>query len=256
MANLLMGSMGPEVRDLQTQLNAKFRPTPLLAVDGIFGPKTSAATRGFQTKSHLTPDGIVGPKTRAALAAAPSVGPGPGPAPAPPPLPKPQIGPYTVPSPVYIAQDKKNSCWFASGQMLIQWKRNRTNMTDSRHPDPSESEKWSKVYTDDGGITNGQIKAFANDMGLEMVPPMSPTPEAILGWLSTFGPLWVNGVKHITVIVGIRGPREDTEVLVFDPADKANPGGTWRNLRTWYVLNGHSGRDTSGAVEAVFLRLP
>jgi hypothetical protein len=163
---------------------------------------------------------------------------------------------YTVPSYLHIAQDKTMSCWFASAQMLIQWKRNRTQMTDARHPDPSESPKWSKLYNDNTGISNGKIREFARDMGFAYVPPMSPTPEAILGWLRMFGPLWVNGVKHITVIAGIRGPREDTDVLVLDPGNKVEFSGSWRNLRQWYVLDKHSGRDTAGEVEAVFLRLP
>lgn len=38
-----------------------------VAVDGIFGPKTNAAVRAFQTTAHLAVDGIVGPQTRGAL---------------------------------------------------------------------------------------------------------------------------------------------------------------------------------------------
>lgn len=37
------------------------------AVDGIFGPKTTAAVKSFQKKNGLVVDGIVGPKTAAAL---------------------------------------------------------------------------------------------------------------------------------------------------------------------------------------------
>lgn len=36
-------------------------------IDGIRGPKTTAATKAFQTAHKLTPDGIDGPKTWAAL---------------------------------------------------------------------------------------------------------------------------------------------------------------------------------------------
>ena len=244
MQYLRSGSTGIRVRELQTKLNQVLKPIPLLQVDGIFGPKTDAAVRAFQAKEHLATDGIVGPKTQSALDNAnrgvpPSI---------------PLF--YTVPAYLHIAQDKTMSCWFASAQMLIQWKRNRTKMTDSRHPDPSESPKWSKLYSDNTGITNGKIREFARDMGFSYVPPMSPTPEAILGWLKMYGPLWVNGVRHITVIAGIRGPRENTDVLVLDPARSAEKSGSWRNLRQWYVLDKHSGRDTGSDVEAVFLRLP
>lgn len=231
------------MRDLQTKLNEVQKPVPLLVVDGIFGSKTDAVVRAFQAKFAPPADGIVGPVTQAALKAAKPVPPSP-------PL------NYTVPGFVHIAQDKTMSCWFASAQMLIQWKRKRTRMTDRRHPDPSETVKWSKLYTDNTGITNGKIREFAKDMGFDYVPPMSPTPEAILGWLRLYGPLWVNGVKHITVIAGIRGPRENTDVLVLDPGNTFEASGSWRNLRQWYVLDKHSGRDTAADVEAVFLRLP
>ena len=38
-----------------------------VTVDGIFGPKTEAAVRGFQQALGVTVDGIVGPQTWRAL---------------------------------------------------------------------------------------------------------------------------------------------------------------------------------------------
>jgi peptidoglycan hydrolase-like protein with peptidoglycan-binding domain len=38
-----------------------------IVADNIFGPKTDAAVRTFQSAAHLTVDGIVGPRTWAAL---------------------------------------------------------------------------------------------------------------------------------------------------------------------------------------------
>jgi peptidoglycan hydrolase-like protein with peptidoglycan-binding domain len=38
-----------------------------LDVDGIFGPKTEAAVRGFQQNDNLSVDGIVGRQTWTAL---------------------------------------------------------------------------------------------------------------------------------------------------------------------------------------------
>ncbi len=52
---------GTAVEHLQKQLGVK--------ADGIFGPKTEAAVRQFQSEHHLAVDGIVGHDTRAALAA-------------------------------------------------------------------------------------------------------------------------------------------------------------------------------------------
>jgi metacaspase-1 len=62
---LRRGSRGPDVVRLQQQLSAAgFDPG---AADGIFGGRTDAAVRSFQTARGLVADGIVGPKTWAAL---------------------------------------------------------------------------------------------------------------------------------------------------------------------------------------------
>lgn len=124
------------------------------------------------------------------------------------------------------------------------------------HPDPGMVTKWSKLYDKNTGITNDAIKEYARDLGLEMVPPMSPSTEALRSWLEHYGPLWVNGVAHITVIAGIRDGGGAIEVLVYDPAMPHKKHGEWRDLRKWRILDTHSGRDTSNEVETVFLHLP
>ena len=56
------------IRAVQAKLKSNY---PLyagnLVVDGIQGPKTTAAIKEFQRRSGLTADGIVGPRTRKAL---------------------------------------------------------------------------------------------------------------------------------------------------------------------------------------------
>jgi len=167
---------------------------------------------------------------------------------------------YVVPNMKLIAQDKDWSCWFASAQMLIAWRQNQTQSCEAAHPDPSQVKKWGKLYDKasgpEGAIQNSDILEFAADLGLVAIRPMSPTPEAIQGWLARYGPLWVNGVNHITVIAGIRDTVGDLEVLVFDPAMPNKKHGEWRSLRDWYILDRHSGRDTADTVETVFLHLP
>lgn len=163
---------------------------------------------------------------------------------------------YVVPEMKLVAQDRTMSCWYASGQMLIEWRNNRTMTCHMLHPDPGMVTKWSKLYDNNTGITNGAIKEFARDLGLEMIPPMSPTTDALRHWLEDYGPLWVNGVAHITVIAGIRDSSGPIEALVYDPAMPNKKHGEWRDLRKWYVLDTHSGRDASAAVETVFLHLP
>jgi cytoskeletal protein RodZ len=67
-ATLHPGDTGTQVKQLQQALNSLGYDvgTP----DGVYGPKTEAAVKEFQTKQNLTADGIVGPQTLRALSAA------------------------------------------------------------------------------------------------------------------------------------------------------------------------------------------
>lgn len=65
-APLSLGSTGPAVRTLQTQLNRISNNYPLIpkvAVNGVFDEATQNAVRTFQQIFHLTQDGIVGRAT-------------------------------------------------------------------------------------------------------------------------------------------------------------------------------------------------
>jgi hypothetical protein len=155
-----------------------------------------------------------------------------------------------------IVQDQTMSCWFASGQMVIEWRRRTRRRTEAAHPGPDQVAQWKKLYRDNPGISNAQITNFARDLGLRKVPPMSPTTDAIKSWLQSYGPLWVNGVAHITVIAGIRDTSGAVEVLVYDPTRPDKPRGEWRDFGMWYYTDPHSGRDTSKAVETIFLYAP
>lgn len=64
-------SRGPYVAYCQNLLNARLSGQAPLWVDGIFGPKTDARVRQYQTRKRLVVDGIVGPATWAALEAGP-----------------------------------------------------------------------------------------------------------------------------------------------------------------------------------------
>jgi len=60
------GSRGTAVKPIQSALNKALGIK--LAVDGIYGAKTTEAVRNFQKKYGLSADGIYGPKTKAKLA--------------------------------------------------------------------------------------------------------------------------------------------------------------------------------------------
>jgi len=65
------GSSGEDVRRVQRIL-VMMKLTNPNSIDGVFGPKTTAAVRLFQEQEGLTVDGIVGTLTWAALPADPN----------------------------------------------------------------------------------------------------------------------------------------------------------------------------------------
>ncbi|MDQ3075959.1 MAG: ice-binding family protein [bacterium] len=65
MANLVFGSRGEAVMQLQMFLNTKFNLR--LEVDGILGSQTLAGVKQFQAANNLAVDGIVGPNTKAKM---------------------------------------------------------------------------------------------------------------------------------------------------------------------------------------------
>lgn len=153
---------------------------------------------------------------------------------------------YVVPNMSLIPQDRTMSCWFASGQMLIQWRGRLTRTCEADHPDPSLVRRWGKLYDDNPGINNSQIQSFAMDLGLTMLPPVTPSPEYIYDLLVAHGPLWVNGRSHITVIAGIRSAANGGyEVLVFDPAMPERKNGMWHDFYNHYGLTAHTSLDAS-----------
>jgi hypothetical protein len=162
------------------------------------------------------------------------------------------MGHYEVPGMTHIKQNMTMSCWYASAQMLIQWRQDRTQESLQWLVPPDLDAECAKIRDANAGLSNPQILPMAKRLGLQSVPPQSPTPEGLEGWLRTYGPLWVNGKTHIVVIAGI-----DTEaqtVKVYDPA----AGVDWRPLSTWYAFNKNApdSRDTGSDVEAVFLYVP
>jgi len=162
---------------------------------------------------------------------------------------------YEVPGMTLIPQQMTMSCWYASAQMLINWRQDQAQASLAWLVPPESDEQAAKIRDSNSGIQNPQIVNMAKRLGLAAVPPMSPTPELIQQWLTTYGPLWVNGKTHIVVIAGI-----DTDKLmvkVYDPAPVNVGKVEWRSLVTWYAMGtSASSRDTGKDVETVFLYVP
>jgi hypothetical protein len=163
---------------------------------------------------------------------------------------------YIVQGMTLIPQKLSDSCWYASAQMLIHWKQEQRQASFANLIPPELDAQCVKIRDDNKGIVNPEILKMAKRLGLEAVPPLSPTPETIQDWLKQYGPLWVNGISHIVVIAGIMYITAfGYYLLVYDPSP-VNVGTVgWRSL-SWYVGSDVDSRDTSASVETVFLYVP
>src|SRR5215203_214478 len=165
---------------------------------------------------------------------------------------------YLVQGMTLIPQGLNMSCWYASAQMLITWKMEQRQQSIGGLIPPELDAECAKIRDDNKGIQNPAIIKMAKRIGLEAIPPMTPTTEALEGWLKQYGPLWVNGKTHIVVIAGIMYfPMLGYYLLVYDPSPVNVGKIEWRSLTDWYLMgNSSSTRDTDKAVETVFLYVP
>lgn len=195
-------------------------------------------------------------------------------------LPPIQIAPgkvfnYVVTGMKLIPQTMSGSCWYASTQMLISWRRRRLRRTTGDTMDPSEDTIATILKTNDNGLLNSQLVPLAKRLGLELIPPQSPSADNINAWLRHYGPLWVNGKSHIVVIAGIRsGPpgqlADDltpqspvrtvrttrVEVLVYDPWPPGVGVIQWRTIDGWYYGSAADSMDTAADAPSVFMHCP
>jgi hypothetical protein len=168
---------------------------------------------------------------------------------------------YQVPGMILIAQTKNMGCWYASAQMLIQWKRAREMATLEGQSDPSEVAQVVQWEVANNGVINPRILNLAKFLGLRSIPPMSVTLPELEGYLRRYGPLWTNGKAHIVVIAGVDPAAQ--KVLVYDPWPQGKGRIEWRSFPGWYLGNApmapgdpDSSRDIGSDVEATFLYHP
>ena len=86
---------------------------------------------------------------------------------------------YEVPGMTLIPQQLDWSCWYASAQMLIQWKQDSLQQCLADLVPPDLDAMCRRIRDDNQGITNPQIMDMAQRLGLATVPPVCPTQSAI-----------------------------------------------------------------------------
>ena len=77
---------------------------------------------------------------------------------------------YIVPHVPLIAQDLGMACWYASAQMLIQWRREKTQSTEISFPDPSDLPQTVSLYKANNGLSFSQMVNFAQSPGSKPSP--------------------------------------------------------------------------------------
>jgi len=92
-----------------------------------------------------------------------------------------------------IPQDLDHACWYASAQMLIQWRQDRTHSTEAAFSDPSEVPAAELAHLANDGLSFRENVHFATLLGLQPVPRMTPTEDTIFDWLQNYGPIWAAG---------------------------------------------------------------
>jgi len=124
---------------------------------------------------------------------------------------------YYVPNVPLIPQAFDMSCWFASAEMVISWRRGRTQTTEIAHPTPRTVPGLAQAVLLDDGLSTEEITRLARKLGLVDVPPTAPTLMGVQSLLRQYGPLWFAGIfrqMHAVVITGV----DHTGVQINDPA--------------------------------------
>jgi hypothetical protein len=153
-----------------------------------------------------------------------------------------------------IPQSKQWACWYASAQMLIQWKRERELATLADHPDPSQVDDLVKLRELDKGLSYTGVLLLAQQLGLRPIAPMSLSLRGVESCLQQYGPLWTHGAAHVVVIAGVDKPRD--QVFVHDPSPVNRGAKEWRSYTNWFIRGRSNARRATENNLASFLYHP
>jgi hypothetical protein len=212
MITLKQGWRGADVRRLQEALNRKLSPSPALATDGDYGPRTRAAVLKLQAAHWLVEDGEAGPCTQNVAFDG-------------------ERHPPVLHPVALIPQPQAALCWAAGVAMMT---RSNVQAVVARTP--------AELLAADGGLQDfvdihdarmegGQ--RFAAAHGLAVRPPSAWSLKALRTALYNgplmFDMLWdtkgyaggAGRPGHMVIVAGMRGDNEPsgrgTTLRILDP---------------------------------------
>ena len=145
-------------------------------------------------------------------------------------------------------QQFSTSCWYASLQMLFDWKWRKQRKDEKAEPwkileKMDKSKDLYPYYMHDNGISPRECKETAKMLGLRWSGDGDFTANILYDMLTTHGPLWVAGMwrrgsSHVIVVTGV--DKDSGNIRYIDPWENYSlsdsPGTvSWLNSRgdTW-----------------------
>jgi hypothetical protein len=141
-------------------------------------------------------------------------------------------------------QQFSTCCWFASLEMLFDWKWRKERKDDKAEPwkileKMDKSKDLYPYYMHDNGISPRECKETAKMLGLRWSGDGDFTANILYDMLTTHGPLWVAGMwrrgsSHVIVVTGV--DKESGNIRYIDPWENYSlsdsPGTvSWLNSR-------------------------
>jgi hypothetical protein len=228
MITLKQGWRGADVRRLQEALNRKLSPSPALATDGDYGPRTRAAVLKLQAAHWLVEDGEAGPCTQNVAFDG-------------------ERHPPVLHPVALIPQPQAALCWAAGVAMMT-----RSNVADVVARTPADlvgadGGLHQFIDTHDEGMDGG--RRFAQAHGLAVRAP-SPWSLRSLRDALHEGPVMIDMLwgprghpegrgrpGHMVVIAGIRGDSDPsgrgTTLRIFDPWPPGKGARSSVNFHKW-----------------------
>jgi hypothetical protein len=80
---------------------------------------------------------------------------------------------YSIANVPLIPQTQNMACWYASAQMLIEWRRIRKQMCEIAHPYPSQVPQLESIFAANHGLPFGRTVELAKSRSKKKLSRMN-----------------------------------------------------------------------------------